>query len=64
MQMTQTEQWYWCLKHERAEPESERCRAVDRMGPYATRDEAEHWREKVEERNREWRADDEEVDDD
>lgn len=33
-------------------------KAVDRLGPYATREEAEHALEKVEENNKAWDEDD------
>ncbi len=52
------ERWFWCMRHGRAEPESEACRMWDRLGPYGTRDEAEHWRERVEQRNAAWEAED------
>ena len=45
------EQWYWDLKHGRAVSASERGRAEDLMGPYATKEDAEHWRERVDSRN-------------
>jgi hypothetical protein len=53
------DQWYWCLDHGRVEPR-EGCRAEVRMGPYATREEAEHWRERVAQRNEAWDAADDE----
>lgn len=46
------------MRHGRAEPESEACRMWDRLGPYGSRDEAEHWRERVEQRNAAWEAED------
>ena len=52
------EEWYWCLRHGRAEPAAEACREEDRLGPYESRDAAEHWRERVAERNAEWREED------
>jgi hypothetical protein len=45
--------WYYCFKHERVETREE-CHLKDRMGPYPTREDAEHWRERVAERNAEW----------
>jgi hypothetical protein len=48
------EQWYWNLKESRAVRASERGPADDLMGPYDTKDEAEHWRDKVEARNEAW----------
>jgi hypothetical protein len=55
----ETTQWYWCLQHERPEPEGEQCRAADRLGPYPSREEAIHWQERVEARNEQWKEDDE-----
>ncbi len=48
--------WYYCFKHGRVETREE-CHLRDRMGPYPTREDAEHWRERVEERNAEWDED-------
>jgi hypothetical protein len=59
-------EWYWCLDHNAAEPSGSACPAESRMGPYASREAAEHWRERVANRNdawdredREWTGDDE-----
>ncbi|MDR6172742.1 hypothetical protein QE366_000001, partial [Nocardioides zeae] len=41
--------WWFCLKHHTVEPRSG-CKNKDRLGPYATREEASHALEKVEER--------------
>ena len=46
--------WYWCLRHEHAEPEDTRCPPDQRLGPYPSRDAAEHWREQFEARNQAW----------
>ena len=51
-------EWYWCLRHRRVEGEDNVCGAEDRMGPYATPQDAEHWRERLEARNQKWDADD------
>ena len=48
-------QWYYCLKHHKVE-DALGCRAKDRLGPYPTREEAEHALEKVRERNEAWKA--------
>jgi hypothetical protein len=48
-------QWYYCLKHHTVE-EALGCKAKDRLGPYPTREEAEHALEKVRERNEAWKA--------
>lgn len=50
--------YYWCLTHERVE-EGASCRAVDRMGPYPSPEAARGWRDRVEERNETWQAEDE-----
>ncbi len=45
---------YWfCLKHHRVE-QGEDCALRDRLGPYATQEEAASALEKVEQRNEEW----------
>jgi hypothetical protein len=50
--------WFWCLDHKRVEGASEPCPPDRRMGPYSTRDEAAHWRDKVEARNEAWDQED------
>lgn len=50
-------QWYYCLKHHAVEG-ALGCKLKDRLGPYATREEAEHALEKVKERNDAWQAQD------
>ena len=50
--------WYYCFKHDAVEPR-EGCAPSDRMGPYPTPEAARNWRERVEQRNREWDAEDE-----
>ena len=52
--------WYWCLTHKRAEDESSDCPPDDRMGPYESREAAEHWRERVDARNEKWDREDRE----
>ena len=52
--------WYWCLKHGRAEEAQGACAPEDRMGPYESREEAEHWKERVEARNEKWDREDRE----
>ncbi len=56
-----TGEWYYCFKHEKVETHDE-CHQRDRMGPYATREEAENWRERVAERNAEWDRQEERAD--
>lgn len=58
--------WYWCQRHERAEQGQQACRALDRLGPYSTREAAENWAATAEARNdawdeqdREWEGEDE-----
>lgn len=46
-------QWYWCLTHNTVEPYGA-CKAADRLGPYATRDEAAGALDAVARRNEEW----------
>lgn len=57
------EQWYWCQRHGRAEPEGEACRALDRLGPYSSREAAENWQETAAERNEAWEEQDRAWDD-
>ena len=52
-------EWYWCLDHEAAEPAASSCPPTHRWGPYPSRDAAEHWRERVEQRNETWDEEDE-----
>ncbi len=52
--------WYWCLKDKRAEDGSSTCPPEDRMGPYESREAAEHWKEKVAARNETWDKEDRE----
>ncbi len=47
-------QWWYCIEHKTVEPDDKVCKAVDRLGPYATREEAEHALEKVAARNDAW----------
>jgi hypothetical protein len=48
-----TDEYWWCLNHHAVEgPDG--CRNSDRLGPYATAEEASRAMEKVEERNEEW----------
>jgi hypothetical protein len=54
--------WYWDLRRNRAVPAAERGPAEDLLGPYASRAEAEHWRDRVEQRNEAWDEADEEWD--
>lgn len=42
--------WYYCLVHQRVEPE-EGCANAERLGPYATEAEAQHALETAKERN-------------
>jgi hypothetical protein len=48
------EQWYWNIKKGRAVAASERGRADELLGPYPTKEDAEHWRDHVEARNEAW----------
>ncbi|HEX4791282.1 MAG TPA: hypothetical protein VH372_22665 [Actinospica sp.] len=51
------DQYYYCIKHHTVEG-AVGCRARDRLGPYPTREEAQHALEKVKERNDAWQAQD------
>ncbi|MEV6524312.1 hypothetical protein AB0M43_20360 [Longispora sp. NPDC051575] len=43
-------QFYWCLRHNRVETEGNACAGVDRLGPYATAQDASHALQQVAER--------------
>jgi hypothetical protein len=50
------DEWYYCVEHGTVEPKFG-CRITDRIGPFASREEAAKALEKVEERNEEWDSD-------
>ncbi len=50
--------WYWCMRHQAVEPADRGCPPDQRTGPYATEEEARHWRDKVEARNEAWEEED------
>ena len=58
MSSQQAGEWYWCLDHKIVEPADRGCPPDRRMGPYATPQEAQHWKDKVEARNEEWDEED------
>ncbi|MFD8479731.1 hypothetical protein [Kitasatospora sp. NPDC059673] len=49
-------EWFYCIKHGKVE-EGPECPAKDRLGPYATREEAARALETAAERNQEWKQD-------
>ncbi|MER5864279.1 hypothetical protein [Kitasatospora sp. NPDC002040] len=49
-------EWFYCIKHAKVE-EGPECPAKDRLGPYASREEAGQALETAAERNREWQQD-------
>lgn len=57
------DQWFYCLVHKTVETK-DGCRASDRLGPYPTRDAAEHALESVQLRNEAWDDDPNWKDDD
>ncbi|GAB6987946.1 hypothetical protein [Nocardioides pyridinolyticus] len=46
--------FWFCVKHHRVEQGEGICPSIDRLGPYATREEAEGALAKAEQRNEEW----------
>lgn len=52
------EQWYWCLRHRRAEPAATACGSDLRMGPYDSAEDAEGYAERAEARNESWEEED------
>ncbi|MGH3273617.1 MAG: hypothetical protein ACRDNZ_04730 [Streptosporangiaceae bacterium] len=55
--MADEQQWWFCLRHHAPESE-DGCPGKDRLGPYPSREAAEHALETVQERNKEWDAQD------
>lgn len=53
-----SEQWHWCLTHERVEL-ADACKAADRLGPYPSREAARDWRETHQARGEAWETEDE-----
>jgi hypothetical protein len=49
-----SEQWWYCLKHNTVEGPDTACAGKDLLGPYPTREEAARALERVRERNKEW----------
>ncbi|MFI2608844.1 hypothetical protein [Kitasatospora sp. NPDC018619] len=49
-------EWFYCIRHNKVE-EGPECPAKDRLGPYATPEEAARALRIADERNREWRDD-------
>jgi hypothetical protein len=48
--MNDDQSWWYCLTHQNVE-QGPGCPGKDRLGPYATREEAEHALDRVRERN-------------
>ena len=53
--MSDEQRWWYCLRHNAVEPE-DGCPGKDRLGPYPTREAAEHALDTVHQRNEEWEA--------
>jgi hypothetical protein len=49
-----SEQWWYCLRHNTVEGADTACPGKDLLGPYPTREEAARALERVRERNKEW----------
>jgi hypothetical protein len=50
-------EWYYCFKHKKVETLQD-CTLMDRMGPYPAKEDAENWRERLDERNEAWQQED------
>lgn len=48
------QRWYWCQEHERAEPAKDACPRDRRLGPYESKEAAEAWKQRHEEREEAW----------
>ena len=55
--MDDDKHWWFCLRHKTVEPDAG-CPGRERLGPYATREEAEHALETARRRTEEWDAQD------
>jgi hypothetical protein len=53
------QQWWWDVRAGRAVPDEERGPAKDLLGPYPSREAAEHWRERHDDREEAWKEQDE-----
>jgi hypothetical protein len=53
------QRWWWCLRHQQVEPDSGPCPNTDRLGPFATVEEASRALQTVRERNARYDAEDE-----
>jgi hypothetical protein len=49
-------QYYWCFDHQRVEPADQACAMDRRVGPFDSELAAEHWQDRVDQRNEEWEA--------
>lgn len=52
--MSSDNEWYWDLNRKIAVHASERGSFDHVLGPYASKSDAEHWKQHAEERNDEW----------
>ncbi|HEY1919005.1 MAG TPA: hypothetical protein VGH27_25820 [Streptosporangiaceae bacterium] len=52
--MSEQQSWWYCTTHNTVEQGDGPCPGKDRLGPYATREEAEHALDTVHRRNEEW----------
>jgi hypothetical protein len=58
MRMSEQQRWWFCVRHNTVEDDNGNCPGKDRLGPYASREEAEHAMDTVHKRNEEWDASD------
>jgi hypothetical protein len=57
------QRWWWCVRHHTVEPDGGPCANQDRLGPYATVEEASRALQQVQERNARHDAEDKAWDD-
>jgi hypothetical protein len=50
--------WWFCLNHNTVEDDDGNCAGKDKLGPYPTKEAAEHALQTVQERNEEWDSQD------
>ncbi len=57
MEVVMERRWWWCVKHQRVEPDLG-CASTDRLGPFATPEDAARVLQTVRERNARYDAED------
>jgi hypothetical protein len=53
-----SEQYYWCIRHDRVERAGQACAERFRLGPYPSAEEARAWKQRRDAREDRWDAED------